>query len=228
MQDTLLNSNFPLTRSIHIDLGNQCNLSCPGCARTKSINDKSFIPSIMRLSDFKKIVNEDNKIKLIKFSGGHSDVIMTTFFFDILEYINSLSSRPNLFISTNGSGRPVSWWKELAELLNTGINKIQFAVDGLADTNHIYRIGSKWDTIISGIETLRPLVNSPSSMDWAYCVFEHNYHQVHQAYDLSKKLNIDQFILKIGDERTPNEMKLKSKDWKSVVSDLEEYRRCKQ
>ena len=223
MSDYLLNSSFLNHRGINIDLGNQCNLSCPGCSRTKQIQNNEFVPYVMTVEEFSKVVNDTNNIKIVNFSGAVSDVAYSTYFFEILEYINTLKQRPFIFISTNGSGRKPDWWKKFADLLRGNV-VIQFAIDGLSDTNHLYRIGSKWDTIIEGVRTLRPLIKNPMRLEWSFCVFEHNYHQIYQAYDLSKELGFDVFKLKIGDERTPEHMKLKSEKFEDLVLKLSKYK----
>lgn len=227
MNDKLLNSNFVNLRGINIDLGNQCNLSCPGCRRTSQIRLKQFVPYTMTVEDFSKIVNDTNNIQLLNLCGAHSDIIYATYLFDILEYINTLKNRPKIFFSTNGSGRKTEWWEKFAASL-TGFNIVQFAVDGLEDTNHIYRIGSKWDTIENGMRTFRKSVKkSTVRMDWAFCVFEHNYHQIFQAYDLSKEIGFDTFKLKLGDIRTPPEMVLKSAKFEDLAKELADYKNKK-
>lgn len=223
MTDHFLNSSFLNHRGINIDLGNQCNLSCPGCSRTKQIQKNELVPYVMTVDEFARVVNDENDIRIINFSGAVSDVLYSTYFFDILEYIQTLKKQPAIFISTNGSGRKSDWWERFASLLSGNV-VIQFAIDGLEDTNHIYRIGSKWNTIIDGVKTLRPLIRHPIRLEWSYCVFEHNYHQILEAYDLSKSLGFDVFKLKIGDERSPEHMKLKSEKFEDLVQKLVKYK----
>ena len=134
-----------------------------------------------------------------------------------LEIINLLDPRPMLQFSTNGSHRSVNWWNTFKELLRRD-DRIEFAIDGLEDTNHIYRVNSNWQSIINGVITLRN--RADIYLIWRYIVFEHNYHQIQEAYELSKELGFDQFKLIRYANRTPNDMKLKSITWDDAVNKL--------
>ena len=131
-----------------------------------------------------------------------------------------------MFFSTNGSGRPTKWWETFATYLNpvNPMNSafpgdvVEFAVDGLEDTNPIYRVNAKWNSIQNGIKTLRE--NYTGQLVWRYIVFEHNYHQVVEAQQIARDLGLDQFHAILGDDRTPEHMLLKSKTWEDVLNDL--------
>lgn len=213
-----MNSNYEKTKTINIELSSHCNLACPGCARIGLIKSKKLKNYTIPVDEFKNIVNENTDIRTLIFSGAISDIIYYKYLFELLEYINSLKSRPYLWFSTNGSGKTTEWWDEFGKLLRHS-DTVCFAVDGLEDTNHIYRVNSKWDTIIDGIRSLRKS-NSLLKIYWVFCVFEHNYHQVLDAYNLSKELGIG-FQLKLGDDRTPEHMKLKSEKWENILDSHE-------
>jgi sulfatase maturation enzyme AslB (radical SAM superfamily) len=209
-----MNYNFNKTKSVHIELSSHCNLSCPGCSRTKLIKEKNLQHFSLTVDDVKNILLLNNDIQTIIFSGAISDPIYYKELFSVLEHINSLENRPRLIFSTNGSGKKPDWWIQFGKLLKTQ-DMVNFAVDGLEDTNKIYRVGSDWKSILTGIQTLRE-TNLDLSIRWVYCVFEHNYHQVSEAYNLSKKLKID-FDIKLGDSRTPIEMVLRSKTFEEIT-----------
>jgi sulfatase maturation enzyme AslB (radical SAM superfamily) len=217
-----LNLSFTKIRRVNIDLGTQCNLSCPGCQRTHLESIGKLVPAIMPVSTFAKIASEENNLDAITFSGALSDPIFSTSLFDCLEHVNTLSNRPKCIFSTNGSGRKTEWWEQFASLL-VGKNEVGFAIDGLADTNTIYRIGSNFDSIINGIETLKRCfsTNSQNSIVWRYIVFEHNYHQVNEAYRLAKSLGVNDFYLREADPRTPSNMKLVSRKFIDIKREME-------
>lgn len=219
-----MNLNFNTVKRINIDLGTQCNLSCPGCSRTREKNAGRLPAYIMPIDTFKSVVNDTNRLDAITFSGQYSDPIFSTNLFECLEYIRTLKKVPKLDFSTNASGRTAEWWAKFAGYLDNGGNRVMFAVDGLSDTNHIYRIGSKWDTIITGARVLRQHFNNTTNvLEWAFCVFEHNHHQVIEAYELSKQLGFDKFSLRRGDRVEGTDLGLKSKTWEEVLSTLEDY-----
>lgn len=215
-----MNSNYFETKIIQIELSSHCNLACPGCGRVGLIKSKKLKNFSISVEEFKKIVNDDSGINTIIFSGAISDIIYYKHLFEILEYVNSLEKRPFLWFSTNGSGKNEEWWTKFGKLLRS-TDEVCFAIDGLEDTNPIYRVNSKWPSIITGIESLKK-INQNLKINWVFCVFEHNYHQVRSAYDISKSLGIG-FRVKLGDFRTPQEMKLKSVSWKAVIDQLKQY-----
>ena len=213
-----LNNSFWLRRRISIDSSSRCNLSCPGCARTKSMQ-KGTNGSIsdMPMEYFKALVRPENNIRRLTYNLTLSDPIYSGVFLEQLEYLNNLDYRPNINISTNGSGRSKKWWELLSTLLKID-DRIEFAIDGLEDTNHLYRVNSKWNSIINGIKILRE--NWQGEMMWRYVIFEHNYHQVLKAAKFAKQLGFDKFRPVVGDKRTPTSMILRSKTWKDIQYDL--------
>lgn len=215
-----LNNSLLLTgrRRINIDSSSRCNLSCPGCARTKSMKvGTNGSISDMPMEYFKALVRPENNIRRLTYNLTLSDPIYSGVFIDQLTYLNSLDNRPNINISTNGSGRNKLWWKKLAELLRPN-DGVEFAIDGLEDTNHIYRVNSKWNSIIDGVKTLRE--NWQGEMMWRYVIFEHNYHQLLKAQLLAKQLGFNKFRPVVGDNRTPKHMILRSKTWEEIQNDL--------
>jgi hypothetical protein len=87
---------------------------------------------------------------------------------------------------TNGSGRNVKWWTELAALEVFVI----FGIDGLGDTHSLYRINTNWDKII---ENARAFVSAGGRARWDMIVFKHNEHQIELAKQMAKELNFDSF-----------------------------------
>lgn len=219
-----LNQNFiQHNRRINIEGSTRCPLLCPGCSRTQDIlglDDRTRTWEIadMDLENFKLLVREENKLRVITYNMALSDPIYCGNLFDQLKHLNSLLHRPNVVMSTNGSGKAKQWWQEFAGLLYGHKDRIEFAIDGLEDTNHIYRVNSKWDTIIEGIKTLRKNFQGP--IMWRFIVFEHNYHQVAEAKQLAADLGINRFQAMLGDARTPTHMQLKSADWNQILETI--------
>lgn len=210
--------NDPEFRRIQVESSSRCNLSCPGCGRTKWIAEGNK-PDIadMDMDHFRALMRPENGITNLTYNLSLSDPVYSGVFLEQLEYLNTLERRPKINISTNGSGRTERWWLKLAGLLAQK-DRVEFAIDGLEDTNHIYRVNSKWDTIVLGIRTLRK--NWSGKMMWRYVIFEHNYHQVLQAQQLAIELGFDSFRPVVGDGRTPKEMILRSRTWKEIKNDL--------
>ena len=103
-------------------------------------------------------------------------------FREIISYVKEHGTR--LLIHTNGGIHDHNYWVEIGKILQKE-DIINFDLDGLEDTHPIYRINTKFETVLSNakavISTKRPQVH------WKYIVFNYNQHQV----DTAKKLAID-------------------------------------
>ena len=104
---------------------------------------------------FHSLVRPENRIFALTYNFALSDPIYSGVLIEQLEYVKDLEHRPRMILSTNGSGRSVAWWENLASLL-TSRDIVEFSIDGLQDTNSIYRVNAKWDSIIEGIKTTIP------------------------------------------------------------------------
>jgi MoaA/NifB/PqqE/SkfB family radical SAM enzyme len=92
-------------------------------------------------------------------------------------------------VDSNAGYRKVDFWKELADL-DVYVN---FAVDGLEDTNKIYRKNVEWKTVISN---MKAFAAAGGKGRWNFIVFKHNEHQVEEARKIAEDLGLD-FRVKI-------------------------------
>jgi len=171
----------------------------------------------MNMEHFQALVAEQNAIRNLTYNLTLSDPIYSGVFLKQLEHLSTLAHRPKVNISTNASGRSTDWWLKVAELLRP-TDGVAFAIDGLSDTNHIYRVNSDWDSVMLGVKTLRE--NWAGHMVWRYVIFEHNYHQTAQAQLLARQLGFNEFQPILGDGRTPEHMKLRSSTWEQIHATL--------
>jgi hypothetical protein len=229
-----------LNNSVYLEQGTRmqvesttrCNCMCPGCARTKIMakyksGESSIMYDItdMSLQDFKHLVRPENKIHRLTFSLVLGDPIYSGVFLQQLEHLNSLEKRPWINIHTNGSGRTKEWWYHLGSILK-GRDRCEFAIDGLEDTNPIYRVNSKWNTIIEGMKTLKQSLldhNSDAEIDLRHIIFEHNYHQTLDMCKFAQEQDVHTLRIFIGDGRTPKHMQLKSKEWTVIQKEVDDY-----
>ena len=101
--------------------------------------------------------------------------------FDICKWLEeSLPEHVWIHISTNGGTRDKKFWKQMASLKRT---LIIFGIDGLEDTNHIYRKNVKWKKLE---ENFKIYIKYGGTASWQFIVFEHNKHQENIAKQKSK------------------------------------------
>lgn len=181
--------------SVQIDHTSRCNLLCPQCARVYngSVNPEMPIGELT-LDDYKKIFTETliKNVKLITQCGNYGDVIASNNILECLSWIRSKGSKAFINIMTNGSARNKDWWIELANILgNRG--KVVFSIDGLVDTNSIYRVNSNFEKIIENAKTF---ISANGNARWDFLVFSHNEHQVEEAKKLAQQLGFIEFNVK--------------------------------
>lgn len=176
-------------RGIQLDHTSRCNLLCPQCARTNTteINPNVVIKDLT-VDNYKTIFEPLRKDVKILHCGNYGDVIASPTFDDTLDWCLS-NDYKNIQIITNGSARKPEWWSNLAK---NGIRVI-FSVDGLKDTNHLYRVNSVFDNII---ENITAYTSAGGEARWDYLVFEHNQHQIEDARNLAKLIGVTEFNVK--------------------------------
>jgi MoaA/NifB/PqqE/SkfB family radical SAM enzyme len=199
-------------QALHVELTSRCNLSCPHCARTDSSSGKTIesLPlSNLDISTFESALQQLPNVKLLHCCGNYGDMTSYDNVFEFIRIAHSYGVE-KIRLYTNGSARNKSYWEMLAKSLNPS-DEVVFSIDGLEDTNHVYRIGSVWDKVISNVRTF---VENGGTAVWEMLVFSHNEHQVKDAQDLSSSIGVSSFRVKRADrfDLVDTSMILKSKN----------------
>jgi MoaA/NifB/PqqE/SkfB family radical SAM enzyme len=178
---------------LDIECTSYCNLHCPQCDRFDRHGRLNKHMTLEHL-DFTKILDnlelgKLTNLKTVKFEGDHGDPAMHP---RLLDFLAELSHVPQLEVVTNASLHNQKWWEKLATFKNLSVT---FSIDGLSDTNKLYRINSNFDKIISNATTF---IKSGGHAIWKFIVFRHNEHQVNQARDLADSLGFKSFTAHVS------------------------------
>lgn len=171
----------------HIEPTSKCTLECPLCDRTwfyETFKRRNLHE--INVDHIVKFVGANNKVHLC---GNNGDPIYHSKFLELCRKFKE--NNCVLDIATNGSAKTKEWWNELNHIL-TKDDSITFAIDGLEDTNHIYRKNAKWDSIMNAINVLQ---ERQCKIIWQFIPFKHNQHQIIEAKQMSKDLSFDEFKL---------------------------------
>ena len=192
MSDYLAIDNI---KSIQIDHTSRCNCLCPQCARVSNgiINPRMPIDELT-VEDYKVIFPSTiiKQVELITQCGNYGDIVASNTILDCLEWLRENGSTAHINIMTNGSARTADWWKRLASII--GLNgRVTFSIDGLEDTNHLYRIGANWNKVIKNVSTY---IENGGRARWDYLIFDHNQHQVEEAETLAREIGFESFYVK--------------------------------
>lgn len=184
-------------KAISIEITSRCNAACPMCSRT---NNEAILNNQSEISykDFKKFFPPEfiATLKQVKFCGNYGDPAIAKDLLIIHEYIIDVNPDIKFILSTNGGIRSKNFWHNLGEIYaRSPKSHVQFHIDGLEDTNHIYRVGVKWNKII---ENAKAFIAAGGNAEWFFIPFFHNEHQVEEAESLSKELGFKEFVLKVS------------------------------
>lgn len=186
---------FNQLERIHVELSSACNAACPSCPRNVDggYTIPWLVPKTMSFDDFKTIFSTEvlQQIKFFLMCGNYGDPIYCKDLPDILSYIRITNPDIITKIHTNGGIRNTTWWENLAKS-NPNI-VVVFSIDGLADTNHIYRRNVVWDRVI---ENAHSFIDAGGSAIWEYLVFAHNEHQIEDARTTAHKMGFKDFKVK--------------------------------
>ncbi len=184
-------------RIIHLELTHRCNASCPMCPR--NIHGGAVNPDMplseLSLDDIKAILLPDfiAQLKRIYACGNYGDPIVARDCIPVFAYLREHGPNLNLDLHTNGSARRPDWWRELAAILRQGPHYLRFGIDGLEDTNHLYRRGTDWKTIMRSAEAF---IAAGGRAEWDFLVFRHNEHQVEAARRLAAEMGFAEFFVR--------------------------------
>lgn len=178
---------------IDLELTNACNAKCPQCLRTGDANNGINFKDFLEFNIFKQRFTPTflGQLNQIVLNGTTGDNAMHPDLLKFTEYIIDNCSN-QISLHTNGSMRDLDFWKSLGQQFCRENTSVLFAIDGLKDTHHLYRINTNWDIIIQNAESY---ISAGGRAVWQMIPFKHNEHQIDQCRSLAKKLNFKEFQL---------------------------------
>ena len=165
-----------MIEELHLELTSRCLLQCPKCPRT--IYRGTYDISDLDYNLYTKLLLELDP-KVVNFCGNLGDPIYHPHFIDFVKFADSLN-KPML-LSTAAYGKKPAWWQEFFNSYKTG--EVRVGLDGLEDTAHLYRIGTKYkqvfDVMCMGAKQGKRIV-------WQWIPFNFNEHQIEEARKIAQ------------------------------------------
>jgi MoaA/NifB/PqqE/SkfB family radical SAM enzyme len=178
--------------SFNLEITNRCVIACPACARTNNPWLRRHLAELP-LDLLQAIFPAADAVRLrgikINLCGNFGDCIYHSRFHEVAAHLKAVGFALN--VETNGSHRSQAWWERTCEILSDE-DVVTFSVDGLEDTNHIYRVNSRWADVLSAMRTCA----ARRRVVWKFIVFQHNEHQLEAARRLARELGVRHLVFK--------------------------------
>jgi len=165
-----------------VEPSSYCNSKCPHCPRfTEDGHLHPDLPlghltlNMLKGLDVAKLIN----LQIVTFEGDKGDPVMNP---ALLDLIALFPADVRINIATNGGIRSQYWWRQLAQIPNVVVN---FSIDGLADTNHLYRVDVDYSKVMRNAQAF---IEAGGTANWRCLIFQHNQHQIDSINQLSCKL----------------------------------------
>tara|TARA_B100000809_G_scaffold265569_1_gene324818 strand:+ start:1239 stop:2249 length:1011 start_codon:yes stop_codon:yes gene_type:complete len=198
-----------IPKRIEVEISSYCNAKCLACNRinfddgdgTRETGYDLTVwknPNIVYNLNLSTSFLEDKIFSTTWFKearafitiGNNGDPMANPEIADIFEKARYHNPTVGFAVHTNGSIGAKETFKHLAKLFNSRKNTFWFAIDGLEDTNHYYRVGVDWDKVIENAQTF---INAGGKAGWRFVPFKHNIHQIEEAKKLSEQLGFNEF-----------------------------------
>jgi len=185
--------NYQNIRTLQAEITSNCNAACPQCPR--NVFGGQTVPNLpitrWRMEDLPRMFRNSfvEQLEMVYFCGTYGDPMMNTAVTEIAHWFRSRNPNLEIGIHTNGGVGKVEDYRAMAKI----VDFISFGLDGLSDTNHIYRRRVRWDKVM---ERSRAYIESGGQAIWDFIVFEHNQHQVELARTFAHTMGFKQFNVK--------------------------------
>lgn len=187
---------FQDLEQIHLEITNKCQASCPMCSRNfhGGLKNPNLTLAGWTLQKYKKIIDYEvlKQVKAIYFCGNYGDPLLNNDLLEMVDYSTRANPSLTIRIHTNGSLRSIKWWENLAKVLPKN-HLLIFAIDGLEDTHHTYRIGTDYNKIL---DNAKAFIAKGGRAEWAFIRFKHNEHQVQEARQIAENMGFERFTMK--------------------------------
>ena len=190
--------NIEDIRTVHLEVTQRCNASCPMCDRNENggavnmhIRDNL---QELSLDDCIDMFPADfiSQLDTMYMCGNLGDPIVAKDTLEIFRWFRDCNEEMWLSMNTNAGAQSIEWWQELASIFGRK-GAVIFSVDGLEQTNHLYRQGVVWEHVE---RNMKAFIAAGGRARWDYLIFEHSEVDVERAEQLAKEWGVEKFIKK--------------------------------
>jgi len=182
---------------LHLEPTDVCQAACALCARETDTDFRKDRQHHLSMSQITKVFDQE-KIKQLEkmfMCGNYGDPAAGKYTLDIYKEFRHINPSIVLGMNTNGAIQNTLWWYELGRIFNQTQDYVVFSIDGLEDTNTIYRKNVLWHKLMANVESF---VSAGGSAHWDMLVYRHNQHQVDECEQLARDMGFTWFRAKVS------------------------------
>lgn len=182
---------------LHIEPTDVCQAACPLCARETDVYFNKTDKHHLSLDQLRALLSDDFIAGLHKMfmCGNYGDPAAGHYTMPIYQYARSINPTIVLGMNSNGGIGTTAWWHDLGLLFNQPQDYVVFSIDGLEDTNALYRVNVIWQKIMQNAEAF---IAAGGSAHWDMLVYRHNEHQVDACERLARDMGFRWFRAKVS------------------------------
>jgi MoaA/NifB/PqqE/SkfB family radical SAM enzyme len=183
---------------LHLEITSHCNAACPACDRFR---DGEINPHLTLNDLSPEDISEKLDIDFIQqldkmfMCGNHGDPAASKHTLSVYRWFREINPEITLGMNTNGGIKTAAWWAELGSIINRELDYVVFSIDGLEDTNHLYRRNVNWQRLMANVKAF---IAAGGKAQWDMLVFKHNLHQVEAAKQLAHDMGFTDFRCKVS------------------------------
>lgn len=182
---------------LHVEPTDVCQAACAMCARETDKNFRKDLKHHLRIEQIQQHFTDRVIQKLDKMfmCGNYGDPAAGYYTQDIYQYFRKINPDIVLGMNTNGALQSTFWWHSLGKILSGPEDYCVFSIDGLEDTNQVYRKNVNWQKLISNAEAF---IAAGGRAHWDMLVYRHNQHQVDACEQLARDMGFKWFRAKVS------------------------------
>ena len=185
--------NYNEIEAVHLEITQKCQAACPMCDRNENggVDNRHITNAELSIDDCTNIFQPNfiQQLKTMYMCGNLGDPIVARDTLEVFDLFRHHNQQMWLSMNTNAGAKSVEWWRELARIIGRN-GAVIFSVDGLKDTNHLYRQNVVWENVE---RNMRAFIDAGGRARWDYIIFGHNEHQVEEAEALAESWGVERF-----------------------------------
>ena len=182
---------------LHVEPTDVCQAECAMCARETDPTFNKNSKHQLRVEHIQQHFSDRVIAGLDKMfmCGNYGDPAAGYYTMDIYNYFRKVNPEIVLGMNTNGAIQSTFFWHALGKLFNKPEDYCVFSIDGLEDSNQVYRKNVNWKKLMNNAQAF---IAAGGSAHWDMLVYKHNQHQVDACEQLARDMGFKWFRAKVS------------------------------